>query len=296
MNYIGLNGEVVPVAKAMVSVMDHGFLYGMGLFETFRTYGGQPFLLAQHLDRLRFGCRAAGIAAHIDERQAAVHIAELLAANGLADAYIRYTVTAGEAEFGLPSADYTTPTVVVYVKPLPLQPAALYTDGKALRILKTMRNTPEGAVRLKSLHYMNSILGKRELSAYPPDSKGLPYEGLMLTKEGFLAEGIVSNLFFVDQNELYTPEVATGILPGITRQAVIDLAHAMGIAVNEGRFGVKRLLAADEIFLTGSVQEIVPVTRVYPGSEGEPITVGGGSVGPLTAKLQKAYREQTGGA
>lgn len=293
MKFIGLNGKVVPAAEAMVSVLDHGFLYGMGLFETFRTYGGRPFLLTEHLKRMQEGCRAAGIAARLDERQAAAHIAELLEANGLADAYIRYTVTAGEAEFGLPSADYVRPNAVVYVKALAPLPDELYRSGKALRILTTPRNTPEGAVRFKSLHYMNSILGKRELSAFPADDKGLPYEGLMLTREGDMAEGIVSNVFFADDDQLYTPEIGTGILPGITRQAVIDLARGRGIPVAEGRFPAERLLAASEIFLTGSIQEIVPVTRVYPQNGERPVRVGQGRVGPLTAGLIEAYRRLT---
>ncbi|WP_223069006.1 aminodeoxychorismate lyase [Paenibacillus caui] len=293
MKYIGLNGLIVPEAKAMVSVMDHGFLYGVGLFETFRTYGGVPFLLGRHMARLREGCAEAGITLEIDEHQVNRHVKELFEANGLEDGYIRYTVTAGRADFGLPTADYKSPTVVVYVKPLSSPSEALDVQGKALRVLKTRRNTPEGEVRLKSLHYLNNILAKRELLDYDPEEK-VPAEGLMLTREGDLAEGIVSNVFLVSGGSLLTPAVDTGVLPGITREAVIRLARQFGIEVQEGRFGPDQLDQADEIFVTNSIQEIVPITRVYP-LDAEPFTVGDGTRGPLTARLLEAYREWTGG-
>ncbi|ANS76355.1 4-amino-4-deoxychorismate lyase [Paenibacillus yonginensis] len=299
MNYLGVNGRIVPAGEAMVSVMDHGFLYGMGLFETFRTYGGIPFLLKAHLDRLHESCLAIGIPADLDEVRIAGLIQRLMEANRLQEAYIRYTVTAGEAPLGLPGEPYKQAAEVVYVKPLPPLSAELYTKGKAMYVLDTPRNTPEGPVRLKSLHYMNNLLAKQELMekearfgmAANPDR--LPAEGLMLTRDGKLAEGIVSNLFALADSKLYTPSIDSGILPGITRRQVIRHAGELGIEVVEGQFGLELLSAAEEVLLTNSVQELVPVTRII-GTNGTSFEVSGGKAGTLTRKLLELYRSAYG--
>lgn len=312
MNYIGVDGVPTPVDQAVISVRDHGFMYGIGLFETFRTYGGRPFLLERHLDRLMAGCRALGIGyqAHLDRVKA--EIVELLKLNGLAEGYIRYTVTAGEGPLGLPAGDYDKPKTVIYMKPLPEPGASLYTDGKPLWRLATPRNTPEGEVRFKSLHYMNNVLAKRELArlereaqqqastafaAHEPRPAAAPPEGLQLTAQGWLAEGIVSNVFFVRNGKCYTPGTDTGILPGITRAMVLELAAVLGVPTEEGRYTWDELMTADEVFLTNSIQEIVPVTELaepckHGGREARRITVGGGRIGPVTQLLLGKYREK----
>lgn len=315
MNYIGVDGIPTPADQAVISVMDHGFMYGIGLFETFRTYGGRPFLLERHLERLMAGCRALGIDFKVDLGQVEAEIAELLKRNGLAEGYIRYTVTAGEGPLGLLAGDYVKPRVVIYVKPLPEPGAALYMDGKPLWRLETPRNTPEGEVRYKSLHYMNNVLAKRELArlereaqqqasaaftAHGPHPAAAPPEGLQLTAQGWLAEGIVSNVFFVRNGKIYTPDTETGILPGITRAMVLELAAEQGIPTEEGRYTWDELLAADEVFLTNSIQELVPVTELAePGKPGNPggrrmqrRTVGTGQIGPMTKRLLGKYREK----
>ncbi|GGG10492.1 aminotransferase class IV [Paenibacillus aceti] len=292
MNYIGVNGVPTPSTEAVLSVMDHGFMYGMGLFETFRTYGGQPFLLERHLDRLRNGCRSLGIRYPQQLDQLGLEIKELLHLNHLQDGYIRLTVSAGEGPLGLPSEDYETPTIIIYVKALPSMDPQLYQKGKALWRLKTPRNTPEGEIRLKSLHYMNNMLAKRELREYTQQTAG-DFEGLQLTAEGFLAEGIVSNLCFVQDGRLYTPAVGTGILPGITRAFILELAGQLGIAIEEGYYEWDRLKQADELFVTNSIQEAVPVTRLYePG--GSSYMVGSGRIGPITGMLLEQYRQKAG--
>jgi 4-amino-4-deoxychorismate lyase len=290
MKYIGLNNNVVEAKDAVVSTLDHGFLYGMGLFETFRTYNGVPFLLRRHLERLAAGCRQLGIPFEPDEASLRDWITRVMDKNGLKDAYIRYTVTAGEDILGLPAGDYSRPNHLLYIKELPLQPAALYSEGKGLQLLQLRRNTPEGPVRLKSLHYMNNILAKRELAGY--DSAAGGTEGLMLTAEGNIAEGIVSNIFFISNKVLYTPELSTGILPGITREMVLKLASAAGLRVEEGLYRWEQLQAAEEVFLTNSVQEIVPVTTLWNGDEA--LAVGTGRCGAYTAQLITLYRERTG--
>lgn len=290
MKYIGLNNKAVDAKDAVVSALDHGFLYGMGLFETFRTYRGQPFLLERHLTRLAEGCRQLGIPFEPDIQELREWIRLVMDNNELSDAYIRHTVTAGEEILGLPAGDYKQPNQLLYVKALPAMPDSLYSEGRELQLLKHRRNTPEGPVRLKSLHYMNNILAKRELSAYPSAARGA--EGLMLNAQGEIAEGIVSNLFFVSGNRLYTPDIATGILPGITREMVLELAEASGLHSEQGFYRLEQLEAADEIFLTNSVQEIVPVRALWDGNRR--ITVGNGRCGEQTDAMMKLYRERTG--
>lgn len=290
MTYIGINNIAVDAKDAVVSALDHGFLYGMGLFETFRTYGGQPFLLERHLDRLAAGCRELGIPFEPDEEGLRAWIRLLMDKNELSEAYIRYTVTAGEDILGLPSGDYKQATHLLYTKALPVMPESLYREGKELQLLKHRRNTPEGPVRLKSLHYMNNILAKREMSGYPSATRGA--EGLMLTAAGEIAEGIVSNIFFFSGGRLHTPDTATGILPGITREMVLELAAAAGLDSGQGFYRWGQLEQAEEVFLTNSVQEIVPVTTLWNGDRR--ITVGSGHCGEQTDILIKLYRERAG--
>ncbi|WP_411348624.1 aminodeoxychorismate lyase [Paenibacillus sp. WLX2291] len=294
MNNVSINGVITPTEQAVVSVMDHGFLYGMGLFETFRTYRGRPFLLDKHMRRLQAGCQSLGIQWNETADQVCQQIAELMQANQLAEAYIRYTVSAGEDILGLPSGPYTQPTIVIYAKPLP--PALqgntqerLSGKSKALRRLHTVRNTPEGDIRFKSLHYMNSILGKRELSLYN-DQPSTSVEGLMLTAEGHLAEGIVSNLFFVQDDCLYTPSVDTGILPGITRSYIMKLAEKLELPVEKGLYNWQQLQRADEIFMTNSIQELVPINVLL--DDDHEIPVSGGQPGRWTTALYEAYEKE----
>lgn len=289
MKYTGLNYSVVEAKNAVVSALDHGFLYGMGLFETFRTYKGVPFLLQRHLRRLASGCRQLGIPFEPDEVSLLKWIREVMERNGLEDAYIRYTITAGEDILGLPAGDYNQPNHLLYIKELPQHPPGLYTEGKGLQLLKQRRNTPEGEVRFKSLHYMNNILAKRELAGYASAKAGA--EGLMLTSQGEVAEGIVSNVFFVSNDKLCTPDIRTGILPGITREMVLELAAEAGLPAEEGFFKWEQLLAADEVFLTNSVQEIVPVTKLW--NDHRAVTMSGGRCGRYTGKLLTLYRERT---
>ncbi|MFC3750549.1 aminodeoxychorismate lyase [Paenibacillus sp. GCM10012306] len=290
MKYIGINDGVFDAKEAVVSVLDHGFLYGIGLFETFRTYDGVPFLLDRHLKRLAAGCKELGIPFEQEEGRLLHWIKRVMDKNGLQEAYIRYTVTAGEDILGLPAGDYSQPNHLLYIKELPKRSNKLYTAGKPLQLLSHRRNTPEGTQRFKSLHYMNNILAKRELSKYASSTEGA--EGLMLTADGHLSEGIVSNVFFVHHNVLYTPSLSTGILPGITREMVLELASSAGLRIEEGQYEWERLRTADEVFLTNSVQELVPVTTLW--EQDERYIVGDGSCGEITGQLIHLYRERTG--
>jgi 4-amino-4-deoxychorismate lyase len=276
--YILINDRVVSSEEAAISPFDHGFLYGMGLFETFRVYEGHPFLLDDHLERLNRGLRALHIDASFSRKDIAGKINMILERNGFRNANVRLNVSAGIEELGLPPDVYRDPQLILFARPLP--PAGGMTEKEAV-LLKMRRNTPEGDERLKSHHYMNNILAKRELGNAPGQ------EGIFLTKEGFLAEGVVSNLFWTKGNSLYTPSVGTGILNGITRQFVMMLAEKNGIKVMEGLYQPEELMMADEAFVTNSIQEIAPVASfagvAFPGSAGR-----------LALKLHKEYRKYSG--
>ena len=282
---ISVNGRLCDEREAVVSVYDHGFLYGIGLFETFRTYGGRPFLLGRHLKRLAEGCDALGIRHRPDAGDVAREIARLLKANGLADAYVRYSVSAGTDQLGLPAGDYEQPNVIVYVKPLPPADPELRLKGKPLQMLELRRNSPEWPVRFKSFHYMNNVLAKRELRGYPWATGA---EGLFLDGTGSVAEGITSNVSMIRGRTCLTPPVDTGLLPGVTRAYVMELARREQLEVLEERFTWEQLAEADELFLTNSVQEIVPVCRVYDTS-GRCFVIGDGNAGFYTRKLMDRY-------
>ncbi len=277
--YVYLNGAIVEAEKAVVSVFDHGFLYGAGVFETFRAYERRLFLFDAHMDRLFSGLEELGICLQMDRVELRQAVLQTVAANRLQDAYIRLSVTAGAAGLGLSAEDYTRPTVLIMVKPVPCFPDAMYVKGKRLITVSIPRNTPEGHTRHKSHNFLNQILAKKELGAQDDA------EGLMLTREGLVAEGLVSNLFLIRGGRLLTPTLATGILPGVTRGFVLRLARELGIPAEEQDFHREELLVADEIFLTNSIQEIVPVYEV------DGVAIGEGKRGPLTEVLQQAYRQ-----
>jgi 4-amino-4-deoxychorismate lyase len=261
--YIYVNGDIVRKEDAVISPFDHGYMYGLGLFETFRIYNGHPFLLDDHLERLNAGLRALLIAKQFTRGEVTVILEQLLEVNKLTNAYVRWNVSAGIGELGLNTEPYENPTVICYMKPM--EGAAASIEKEAV-ILNTRRNTPEGDHRLKSHHYLNCILGKREIGKDPR------LEGIFLTKDDYVAEGIVSNIFWVKEETIYTPSVQTGILNGITRQFVITLAKKIGFEVVEGLFTKMDLLSSDEVFITNSIQEIVPIRQIdgaqFPGKEG----------------------------
>jgi 4-amino-4-deoxychorismate lyase len=287
---ISMNGTICDDKEAVVSVYDHGFLYGLGLFETFRTYGGKPFLLSEHLNRLRDGCRELGIDFDPDERRVRELLSLLLQENDLPDAYFRYSISAGIEPLGLPAGNYQHASEIIYIKALPPRDDSAYANGKSLQLLKLPRNTPEGSGRLKSFHFMNNILAKRELQSY---AWAAGSEGLMLSKEGHIAEGIVSNVFFIKNGTCCTPSLDTGILPGITRSFILRLAERSQFALKEGLFLWDKLVAADEIFYVNSIQEVVPVRQLFT-PDGQSHRVGQGTPGDITRSLIRLYKESTG--
>lgn len=262
--YMFLNGKIVHKGDAAISPFDHGFLYGMGLFETMRTYGGHPFLLDDHLKRLQSGLDTLNIKLELNTLDIPGMISSLSEKNGLPDSYLRLNISAGEGEIGLRTAPYERPNIMLIQKELP--PLVPLREKEAV-LLKLSRNTPETAVRLKSHHYFNNIAAKREIGDAPDK------EGLFLTKEGYIAEGVTSNIFWVTDGTLYTPSLVTGILNGVTREYIIEVSKKLGIPSETGLYHPEALLHSNEAFFTNSVQEIVPIHsfsgQTYPGKQGE---------------------------
>ncbi|MED4730320.1 aminodeoxychorismate lyase [Aneurinibacillus migulanus] len=273
-----LDGRIMDSTQAVISPFDHGFLYGLGLFETMRVYGGHIALLEQHYHRLCKAAEELGIVITMTREDLRFAILETLSANGLSDAYVRLDLTAGDKGLGPYAGLYDEPHWLIFVKPLPELPPSLYETGKRLQVLKRPRNSPEGELRFKSHHYMNNRFGKMEIGPEPD------VEGLFLTENGCLAEGIVSNLFFVAEDVIYTPDIKTGILPGTRREFVMELAESHGFTVQEGWYYIERLMVADEVFITNAVQEIVPIHTVNE------TRIGQGTIGTITKKLLELYR------
>ncbi|WP_078378365.1 aminodeoxychorismate lyase [Sutcliffiella halmapala] len=246
------DGNWLPLEETTVPVMDHGFLYGVGLFETFRTYQGVPFLFHDHIERLRDGLSSVYIEWEEEKERLLELINIALTKNDLVDGVIRLNITAGISNWGLPNETYSKPTTLLFTRAI----APINEEGKMAVFLQIPRNTPEGEVRLKSHHYLNNLLGKRELG------KESQAEGIFLTDKGYVAEGIVSNVFWIKDNTLYTPSISTGILNGITRQYILHLAKLMNMKIKEGFFSKEDVLQSDEVFITNSTQELIRITRV----------------------------------
>jgi branched-chain amino acid aminotransferase len=277
--YIYLNGSLVPEGEAVVSVYDHGFLYGDGIYETMRSYGGAVFLLDEHLGRLERSASLIGLTLPLDGDALRAAIHETLQANELADAYIRITVSRGEGPPGLDPALCEKPTVVIFTGQMKPYPPEFYDRGVPLIVAGTRRNLREALdPRIKSLNFLNNILAKREALAAGA------FEALMLNHEGFLAEGTVSNVFLVARDVVCTPSLECGILDGITRGHVMGLAREEGLDVVEGKFTRGMLHGAEEVFLTNTSMEVMPVGRVDDTAC---------SVGPVARKLREAYGRST---
>ena len=282
---IYLNGSLMPSSEASISVSDHGFLYGYGLFETMRAYAGKIFLLERHIKRLMDSAEIIGLSsglAGIDLRKACQ---DTLAANGIEDARIRLTVTNGESD-GFPwTASDHRPTVVITARPYTPLPTEKYEQGIKIGVSAQRRCNQSVTSGIKSTNYLPNVLARTEAAAYGLD------EALLLNDDGFIAEGGCSNAFFVKSSRLVTPSLGSGVLPGITRELVIELAEMLGIGVTEGTVGLGTLKNCDESFLTNSTMEIMPVVAVRDGA-GNVTNIGTGKPGDITRKLMAAYKER----
>ena len=276
-----LNDRVVPLEEAKVSVLDHGFLYGDGIYETMRVYGGVVFMLEEHLRRLEDSASRIGLKLPKSFGQMKLAIFETLESCGHKDAYLRLTVSRGEGPIGLDPALCPRPTFFIFadrLKPLPREECE---RGIKLAIVNTRRNFKEALdPQIKSLNFLNNIL------AWMEAKKTGASEAVMLNSEGQVAEGTTSNIFFLREGALCTPSAGCGILRGITRDVVLALARKLDIRVLESRFGPQDILDASEVFITSTIREILPVRQVE-GAVGKKF-----AAGPVTKLLMAEYKKE----
>ena len=277
-----VNGKLVDKDEAAISVYDHGLLYGDGVFEGIRSYGGKVFRLQEHLDRLWYSAKAIWLEIPISKDQMAAAIEETLAKNGIKDGYIRVVVTRGCGTLGLDPDKCSDPQVIIITDYISLYPDEVYEKGLEIITVSTARNHPAALnPRIKSLNYLNNILAKIE------GKQAGCVEALMLNHKGEVAECTGDNIFLVRNGTLLTPPNDAGILEGITRAAVIELARQSGIEVCEVPLTKHDVYIADECFLTGTAAEVVPVVKV------DSRTIGDGTPGPITRKLAERFRKLT---
>jgi branched-chain amino acid aminotransferase len=271
---IFMNDRLVPEEEAKVSVFDHGLLYGDGVFEGLRSYSGRVFRLDAHLDRLWASARAISLEIPLAKGVVAKAVNDTLAANKLVDGYVRLLVTRGAGSLGLDPNRTKNPQVIVIADTISLYPPEFYEKGLRIVTAATQRvHSAALSPRIKSLNYLNNIMAKLE---------GLQagcVEALMLNHKGEVAECTGDNVFVIRSGSLLTPPPDAGILEGITRGAVMDLAHAAGIACHEATLTRYDLYTADECFLTGTAAEVIPVVEI----DGR--KVGSGTPCPITARL-----------
>lgn len=275
---IYLDGQFVDEPDAKVSVFDHGLLYGDGVFEGIRFYNGRVFLLEEHLDRLYDSAKAILLTLPLERPVLREAVLETCRQNNLRDGYIRLVVTRGKGDLGLNPNRCKQPTVFIIAASIELYPEKYYTEGLRVNTVPTQRVSPAAlSPAIKSLNYLNNIMAKVE------GVRAGAMEALMLNHKGEVAECTGDNIFLVKQGILKTPSTDAGILEGITRNAILELARAADIPTQEIALTRHDVYAADECFLTGTAAEVIPVVKC----DGRPI--GNGKPGPITRQLRERF-------
>jgi branched-chain amino acid aminotransferase len=274
-----ISGKLYEKSDAKISVFDHGLLYGDGVFEGIRAYSGRVFRLKRHVDRLYDSAQAIHLQIPMKPEEMAAAIVDTLALNKLVDAYIRVVVTRGAGSLGLDPRKTTDPQVIIITDHISLYPDELYEHGLKIITAATTRNHPNAVnPRIKSLNYLNNILAKIE------GTQAGCLEALMLNHQGAVAECTGDNIFVVHGGRIDTPSIDSGILEGVTRDAVIDLAKAAGHPVVERTMDRHDVYTADECFLTGTAAELIPVV------ECDGRAIGSGRPGPITRDLRRRFQ------
>ncbi len=279
---IYLDGSYVLKSEAKVSVFDHGFLYGDGVFEGIRAYNSRVFHLTEHLDRLYESAKAIMLDIPLSWNEMEQAVLETVRRNNLKDAYIRLVVSRGPGDLGLDPANCPRPTVVIVADDITLYSPELYQKGLSVVTVPTRRTSVDSLnPRVKSLNYLNNIMAKMEgkLHGY--------HEVLMLNPEGYVLEGSGDNIFIIKKGRVITPPAYLGILEGITRGVVMDLVRELNLECQVLPITRHDLTVADECFLTGTAAEVIPVVSV----DGH--TVGQGTPGDITQRISQAFREHT---
>jgi branched-chain amino acid aminotransferase len=277
-----VNGRISDAAEATVPVFDHGFLYGEGIYETLRTYARVPFLFDRHMRRLRHSASLMALPVPYADTDLLEKVRQTMAAHtGLQEAYIRILLTRGVGELTYNPAATPTPTLVIIVKPFPGFPERTFTEGIRLSLVSVRRNHPQALnPMIKSNNLLNNALAMQEALPRGAD------EALMQNQAGELVECSQSNFFLVRKGALVTPPLTAGLLPGITREFVMEIAKEAGVPAAEARLTPADLDTADEAFITGTTREITPVVRI------DDRQIGNGRPGPITQKLLAAFRKK----
>lgn len=279
---IYLNGALVDKEKAVISVYDHGLLYGDGVFEGIRTYDSLVFRLKEHIDRLYKSADAIELKIPLNKTEMMDAVIATLKANALKDAYVRLVVTRGPGDLGLDPRKCKKATIFIIADKITLYPKEFYQKGLAIVTATTRRNLPQALdPRIKSLNYLNNILAKIDAI------KSGTNEAIMLTHDGYVAECTGDNIFAVKRCELLTPPVSVGALEGITRDAVIDIAKLSDIPFYEKMLRMDDIYSADEVFLTGTAAEIIPVIAI------DDRKINGGKPGEITLRLMEEFKKRT---
>lgn len=278
--FIWIDGELVPKSQAKISVYDHGLLYGDGCFEGIRAYGGRIFKCKSHIDRLYRSAERIRLEIPYSKDAIDKVMHECLKANNIADGYIRLVITRGVGTLGLHPFRCPKPSVICIADTISLYPPEMYEQGMPIIVAKRPR-IPVDCLdpRIKSLNYLNNILAKIEAI----DAGVL--EALMLNQQGEVCECTGDNVFIVKNGALATPDSESGLLEGITRRFVIDLCAKLGIKIEERILRLEEVMAADEVFLTGTAAEIIAVKSI----DGKPVGDGNGE-GPVTKRLREGFR------
>lgn len=273
-------GKFFDKADAKVSVYDHGFLYGDGVFEGLRSYSGRVFRLEEHLRRLWESAQAIWLKIPMTQADMAAAVLETLRVNDIRDGYVRLVVSRGAGTLGLDPTKTADPQVIIIADHISLYPKEMYEKGLEIVTAATVRNHPNAlSPRIKSLNYLNNILAKIEAL------QAGAVEALMLNTRGEVAECTGDNIFLVRGKTVFTPPIDAGILDGVTRRAAMELAEGMGLAVKEIPLVRHDVYIADEVFLTGTAAEVIPVVKV------DLRTIGTGKPGPTTLELIRRFHE-----
>jgi branched-chain amino acid aminotransferase len=282
---VNLDGRLSPPETALVPVLDRGFLYGDSVYEVLRTYAGIPWALDQHLKRLQGSAARIGLKLP-DPASIATEIDRTLQAAANPESYVRVIVTRGEGRFGLSPHLSDERRLIVIVKPLDLPPAELYERGLRVAVVAVRRNPPRALdPAAKTGNYLNSVLALGQAQRMGAD------DAVMLDLVGRVTELSSSNIFFIKDRIVVTPALALGLLEGVTRATVMEVARAQGLIVQEAFHGPEALAGADEVFVTSTLREVMPVSLLVFGSESapEPRPVGSGQPGPLARGLRVAF-------